>query len=270
MDILQAQLTAQQSGRAYALVTLVQADGTTPRSTGSKMIVYQDGATLGSVGGGVMEKQIIPDAVLYIQTQQKGLRTYENRAEESDTPCGFVTVFIEAAHTAPTLVICGAGHVGGCVVRMAAQLGYHVMVVDTRATEVTAENAKQANTLTICENFYEGLTALDVTAQAYYLIATFGHAQDGEALAAVLNKDARYIGMLGSPQKIQAIFEKLNKKGYDKQLLGSVHSPVGLDIGGETPEEIAISIIAEMQMVRYGRTGRSLQKAEGIDGVSKG
>jgi len=261
MSILQAQLNAQQEKKSYALATIVKTEGATPRGVGSKMIVFTDGSFEGSVGGGVLEKQVIKDAIQCVRNHERMLKEYENRAEDEASPCGgIITVFIESEQGAPELVVCGAGHVGGSVVSLAATLGYRVTVIDTRDTEMTAENARQADRFVLVQDFYDGIKALDTAPQAFYLISTYGHAEDCEALAATLEKDAKYIGMMGSPLKIQTLFSKLREKGYDESQLASVHTPIGLDIGGESPAEIAVSIMAEMQMIRYVGTGRPMKE----------
>ena len=260
MDILQAQLDAQREKKAYALVTIVKTEGLAPRSAGSKMLVFRDGSVEGSIGGGVLEKQIAADAVSCIASGENMLKEYENRAEEDGAPCGGrITAFIETERGAPELVVCGAGHVGGCVIGLAAALGYRVTAVDTRDSEMTAEKVKPADVFVLAEDFYRGVQSLDAGPGAFYVIATYGHAQDAEALAAALEKDAAYIGMLGSPAKINTIFTNLRGKGCSDELLATVRTPVGLDIGGETPEEVAFSILAEMQMIRYGGTGKPMK-----------
>ena len=259
MDIIQAQLKAIKEKKAYALVTLVKTEGTTPRGVGSKMIVFADGSFEGTIGGGVLEKQVIGDAVECVKNGRKTLNVYENRAEESGSPCGgVITVFIEAEQGAPELVVAGAGHVGGCVIALAATAGYRITVIDTRESEQIAQNIKQADSFVRAENFYQGLKTLDASPRAFYLVSTYSHETDGEALAAALEKDAAYIGMMGSQVKIRTLFDKLRGKGFSDAQLAFIHTPVGLDIGGETPPEIALSIMAEIQMIRYGGTGRSV------------
>ena len=261
MDILQAQIKARQEKKTYALVTLVKTEGSTPRGVGSKMIVFADGTFEGTIGGGVLEKQVIADSVRCINSREKALREYENRAEETASPCGgLITVFIEPELGAPELVVAGAGHVGGCLIRLAAALGYRITVLDTRDTEMTAENVKQADCFVHIDDFYEGIKSLNIGPNAFYLVSTYSHATDGQALAATLEKEAAYIGMMGSPIKIKTLFGQLREKGYSEAQLASINAPVGLNIGGETPPEIALSIVAEMQMVRYGGTGRPLKE----------
>ena len=263
MDVLMTQLKAQEEKKAYALVTLVKTDGATPRSVGSKMIVFGDGSFEGTVGGGVLEKHIVQDTVDCIKNGEKVLREYENRSKEAGSPCGgTITVFIEPEQGAPELVVCGAGHVGGCLIDIASRLGYHITAIDTRNNEMVAENVKSADDFIHVDDFYDGIRLLDITPKAFYLISTYGHAQDGEALAAALEKDAAYIGMMGSPVKINTIFTKLRAKGFTDEQLSFIHAPVGLQIGGETPPEIAVAIMAEIQMVRYGGTGLSWKETE--------
>ena len=260
MDLLQAQLEARSEKKTYALVTLVKTAGATPRSVGSKMIVFEDGSFVGTIGGGDLEKQVIADAIGCLKDFSKMLKEYENRTEEDVSPCGgIITVFIETEQGAPQLVVCGAGHVGGAIINLASTLGYHITAIDTRDTEMTMENTKNADKFVLVDDFYESVKALNIAPGAFYLVSTYGHAEDGEALAAVLEKDPAYIGMMGGAPKISSLFSKLRERGFDDKQLAFIHAPVGLDIGGETPPEIAVSIMSEMQKIRYGGTGNSMK-----------
>ena len=257
MDLLQAQFEARQAKKPYALVTLVKAEGAAPRGAGSKMIVFENGHSFGTIGGGVLEKKVLADAVECLRDGRAILKDYENRAAEEGSPCiGVATVFIDPEKGAPQLVVCGTGHVGGAVIELASKLGYYVTAIDTRDEELTANHAKNADRFITVKDFYTGLHSLDTAPKSFFLVSTYGHAEDAEALCAALEKGAVYIGMTGSRQKIEAIFSKLKDKGFTDEQLAFIHTPVGLDIGGETPTEIALSIMAEMQMTRYDRTGR--------------
>lgn len=270
MDIFDAQLKARQGKKPHALVTIVKTSGVTPRGAGSKMIVYADASFEGTIGGGVLEKQAVADAVNCIAIGEKTLKEYENRAGEAGSPCGgVITVFIEPVEGAPELVVAGAGHVGGRLIALAAALGYRVTAIDTRDTAITAENVKQADRFVRVDDFYEGIRALGVGKGAYYLVSTYSHETDAFALAAALEKDSSYIGMMGSSVKIASLFAKLREKGYSDGQLAAVHAPVGLNIGGETPEEIALSIMAEIQMTRYGGTGLPLKSVKGRANTSR-
>lgn len=259
INIVEEQLKAERENNPHALVTLVKTTGSTPRSIGSKMLVFSDGTSKGTIGGGILEKNVIADAIQIIAMGGKELKEYENRAAEDDSPCGgFITVFIESGKGAPHLVVCGAGHVGGVIIHMAGDFGYHVTAIDTRDTELTKENVKDADRFILAKSFREGIESAEVGAGAFYMISTYGHKEDCEALEAVLLKDTAYIGMMGSPAKIKTIFQKLREKGCTDEQLSRVHAPVGLDIGGETPPEIALSVLAQMQMTRYCASGLPL------------
>ena len=262
LSILEQQLKAQKEGRAVVLATVVKTQGSTPRGVGSKMMVLSDGSVIGTVGGGVLEKQVIEDALKCLKAGGAELREYENKTSESGPACGgLITVYMEADNDRPRLVVCGAGHVGGEVIRLGGILGYDITALDTRANDdIILKNASGADRFITADTFDEVISSLEISPGAFYLVSTYGHAHDAEALAAVLKKAPKYVGMMGSPGKIRAIFEKLKGQGVKDGELGMVHTPIGLDIGGETPPEIALSIMAEMQMARYGGTGKHLKE----------
>ncbi len=253
INIIEEQLKAQKEKKPYALATIIETKGTTPRSVGSKMMIFEDGTVIGTIGGGVLENQVIEDGITTLKNNQKQVKQYENKATGGISPCGgTITVFIEAnRNNEVNLVVCGAGHVGASVINMASLLNYHITVLDTRDTEITRENVKNADRFDLIETFYQGIKDTEIPNGSYILVSTFGHEEDCEALAAVLDKKAAYIGMMGSKMKINSIFKKLKERGFTQEQLEFIHTPVGLDIGGETPAEIALSILAQMQAVRY-------------------
>ncbi len=254
VNIIEEQIKAQKNNQAYALATIVETKGVTPRSVGSKMMVLEDGTITGTIGGGVLENQVIVDAKEMIRKNQKALKKYENKAQSDISPCGGqISVFIETHRSGTSLVVCGAGHVGASVINIASMLNYHVTVLDTRDTDITRENVKNADHFELIPDFYSGIKEAIIPEGSYILVSTYSHETDCEALAAVLEKKAAYIGMMGSKVKINSIFKKLLEKGYTKEELDFIHTPVGLDIGGETPAEIAISIIAQIQAIKYNK-----------------
>jgi xanthine dehydrogenase accessory factor len=261
LDLLDKQLDARKKGRRYALVTIVRTEGAAPRDVGAKMLVLDDGTVFGSVGGGAIEKAVIEDAVKCIGGRTKILKEYENEAE--DAGCGGnVVIFIESEETVPRLVVCGAGHVGGAVIKLGAMLQFNITAIDTRNTADILEHVKDAVHFVHTESFQKGIRDLDIGAGALFLVSTFSHATDAEALAAVLKKEPAYAGMMGSKTKIKTICDKLKKQGFTDAEIDFVHAPVGLDIGGSTPNEIAFSIVSEMQMARYARGGGSIKNAK--------
>ena len=259
MQLLMQQSAAQQENRAYTLATIVETQGETPRGVGSKMMVLEDGNICGTIGGGVLEQQVQADALNCLKTGHPLLKHYENRSVTGISPCGGrITVFLDPCLPRPQLVVVGAGHVGAALIRLSSQFDYTVTAVDTRDTDITRENVKSADVFYLTKDFSEDLLRLPLPENAFYLVSTYGHEEDCEALATVLQKKPRYVGMMGSPVKIRSIFHQLKKRGFLEEQLQFIHTPVGLDIGGETPMEIALSILAEIQMVRYQKTGTTL------------
>ena len=175
---------------------------------------------------------------------------------------GHVSVLIEVFIPRPLLVMCGAGHIGGCMLKLAEFVGFDTILIDDRPEDAIADKIETASRFVGVKDFEDEISAMNIPAGAYFVIATHGHACDGEALAGALGKNAAYIGMIGSSKKVAALFDKLRAKGVSGEQLDSVYTPVGLDIGGETPEEIAIAIMAEIQSVRYGKNADHMKGKE--------
>ena len=164
---------------------------------------------------------------------------------------GALQVFIEVYGTRPLLVVCGGGHVGTCVLRAAKLTGFELWLFDDRPQEAVAEAAALADRFfPVAGDFYEGIAAQAVSPGAFFVICGHSHTQDGEALHAALGKDAAYVGMLGSRRKIAALFERLRSLGVPQAQLDTVCTPIGFDLGGETPEELAIAILAQILLVK--------------------
>lgn len=260
IEIVKEQMRAYEEGKSCAVVTIVESDGSTPRSNG-KMIVYTDGSTKGTIGGGAVELLAIRDAGECLRRGENLSKTYDLNSPSSETgmTCGgCMTVLIEVFAARPLLVVCGAGHVGGAVLHLASFVGFDTLLIDDREEGAIADKIALADKFTQVKRFEEEIAAMEIVPGAYYLIATHGHSFDGEALAGILAKDAKYIGMIGSSKKIEALFGKMREKGFAREQLERVYTPVGLDLGGETPEEIAIAIIAEILTVKYGHSGEHL------------
>lgn len=260
-SILEAQLTLEQQHKSYAVVTIVSASGSTPREQG-KMLVDDSGYVAGTIGGGEAEYLAINDAKEYIRRGINNVKTYNLLGEQSDTgmTCGgTITVLFEVYAQKPTLVMIGAGHVGTAVLSFARLLGYETVLIDDRSEADTAKAIALADTYTHTSDYFSDILALDVPAGAYYVIATHGHSFDGIALAGVLKKDSGYVGMIGSRNKINGVFDRLLSDGYSREELDKVYTPIGLELGGETPEEIALSIMSEIQQIRCGGSGKHMR-----------
>lgn len=258
-DIIREQARAIEAKRAHAVVTITHSDGSTPRSSG-KMLVFPDGSICGSIGGGAVEQMAIRDAVDCIRRDHGGIRSYElTRDGNTNMTCGGnMKVLVEVFNPRPLLVMCGAGHVGGAVLRCARFLGYETMLLDDRAAELIADKIALADSFRHVSDFKKDIPSLHIPSGAYFVIATPGHAKDMEALLGAMTQEPAYLGMIGSRSKVGAIFALLREKGIGEDVLRSIYAPIGLDLGGETPEEIAFSILAQIQTVKNDRDGRHL------------
>ncbi len=260
IEIVKEQVLAYEKGINHAVVTITHSDGSTPRSNG-KMIVYANGEAKGTIGGGAVELLAIKDAQQCIREGSTVQRSYDltTAASETGMTCGgTLNVLIEAYVSRPLLVMCGAGHVGGAVLTLARFVGFETLLLDDREECQISDKIEKADRFVKVENYEEDLKTLELPAGAHIVIATYGHAYDEEALVGALTKKAAYVGMIGSSRKIAALFARLRERGISQEELDGVYTPIGLNIGGETPEEIALSIMAEILMVKNGRAGGHL------------
>lgn len=255
LDIVKEQAAALEAGKSFATVTIAQADGSAPRSHG-KMLVYADGSTYGTVGGGSLELLAIRDAKKCLEKGTNDLMHYDLDVPSARAGMicgGKVSLLYEVYIARPLLIMCGAGHVGEGVLTLAKYLGYETWLLDDRAEESIASKIALCDRFIPTKNFEKELTEMAIPAGAYAVIATHGHSMDGEALYGMLHHDNAYVGMIGSRKKIAALFAKLEEKGVSREQLATVYTPIGLNIGGETPQEIALAIMGEIQSVRYGK-----------------
>ena len=261
-DLLQEQADNLRAGQDFAVVTIVKADQLA--RTSGKMIVYPDGSISGTVGGGMWEQAARKDALEALKKGENLVKTYNFNSDlaKAGFQCsGELTVFIEVCRDdSLQLVVVGGGHVGNAVIKAAKMVGFTVTLVDTRGEDTIGDSIRMADHFISVDSF-EDVAKVALPAGAYYVVSTYGHMVDGAALGGVLKRgDAKYIGMLGGRKKINAIYEKLEAAGVPRADLEQVHSPIGLDLGGETPEELSIAIVAEILAVKNGRTGFFLNK----------
>ena len=261
MEFYRQVLKAKKENKIYAIASVVQTEGDTPRKAGAKMLVLADGSTHGTVGGGIVEKQTIADCLTAMKSGKTVLKTYSaisQEVAEKGMVCGNnMTIFIEPGEQLPYLYLCGCGHVAQAVLPLAKSMGYYVVAIDARDVSDYEEALKPADELHILESF-DKIGELDFVPGSAFIACSFSHKTDGDILNVILSKEPSYVGMLGGKPKIRALFTKLKEKGYSEEILKQVHAPIGLDIGGEKPAEIAVSIMAEILAVRYGGTCRSM------------
>ena len=253
-------------GEAGALLTVVKIYGAAPCAPGTKLFVREDGGMLGSFGGKQTDARARVDGLQALASGQTGLLTYHLDPEggESVGSCGAtLEIFVEPIQPEPRLVIAGSGYVAQALARLATSIGWRVSLLDDRSEFVQAATLPESVTLTVGD-IPELLPTLAPDAMTALVIVTRGHRVDQDALESALTTSAGYIGMIGSPGKVRTIFRKLLRKGITAETLAKVHAPIGLDLGARTPDEIALSIAAELLVWRRGGTGESLREHAAI------
>jgi xanthine dehydrogenase accessory factor len=257
-EVFAALAEALQRGEEVALVTITSSTGSTPQRVGAKMLVYADGRTVGTIGGGCYENDAFWKAREAIKARKPQNVRYEltdDFAEESGLICGGqMEVFIEPVEPAPDVYVFGAGHVGYFLARLANQVGFRVHVIDDREKFANAERFPDGIE-TIVDDIPTWLEGHLLPPTSYAVIVTRGHRHDLDALRALARKNLRYLGLIGSRAKVKRIYDALLAEGMTTEALGAVHAPIGLDIGAITPQEIAVSILAELIAVKHGKIG---------------
>jgi xanthine dehydrogenase accessory factor len=255
-EVFAALSDALARGEEVALVTITSSTGSTPQRVGAKMLVYSDGRTVGTIGGGCYENDAFWKAREAIKARRPLNVKYEltdDIAEETGLICGGqMDVFIEPVEPSPDVYIFGAGHVGACLARMAYETGFRVHVIDDREKFADAERFPTGVDVLV-DDIPTWLQAHQLPPTAYGVIVTRGHKHDLDVLRALALGNLRYVGLIGSKAKVRRIFDALREEGVTPDMLSRVHAPIGLDIGAITPQEIAVSILAELIAVKHGK-----------------
>ncbi len=277
-DIYSEIVRLRAQGRRSALATIIRRVGSAPRKDHAKMLVRDDGSALGSVGGGCVEAEVWQLAKKVIESGRASTLQYrltDEDAQEEGLVCGgTVEVFVEPVLPDPRVIILGAGHVGQAVARAAGQVGFRVHVIDDREAFASRERFPEAEAVVV-QPFERGLSDHGVTPDHFVLIVTRGHRHDRIALESAIQTPARYIGLVGSRRKIQLLVGQLLEQGYPTEAFRNLYAPIGLEIGSETPEEIAVSVTAELIAIRKGVHQRSekqrfiMKSLEAAAGASK-
>lgn len=244
----------QRAGAPFALATVIDHSGSSPRKPGAKLILRHDGSTLGTVGGGRVESDTI-EAARAALTKGTPCTLSFVLSEEHGFACGgAMTIFIEPHPGARRLVLFGAGHVGKAVAALAAGCGFQVTVVDERA-DCLAPGQFPEGTHLVQASVQQALERLQLDGLSYVVIATPAHLSDFDAVRGSLGTPARFIGLLGSRRKREALMKTLADEGFDELQRARIVTPVGVDIGAETPEEIAVSIVGQLIQERRNHAG---------------
>ncbi len=242
-DPIRALAEAIQQQQPAVLATVIEIRGASPAKVGAQIVLQPDGTTSGTVGGGKLEASILNDAKDAQSSGQPRLTHYALAEEGQDaigTLCGGeVVVFIQPYLPPPKLVIVGGGHIGRPLKVMGEAAGFNVIVVDVEPGLATVP----------------GLDAIALSEDSYVVLITTDHVSDEAALRQVVTSPIRYVGMIGSRAKCQTILDHLRADGYIEDQLARVYAPIGLELGGTSPQEIAVAILAEVIAVRRGGCG---------------
>lgn len=244
-----------------ALVTIAATSGSVPRQAGSKMLVYADGDVSGTIGGGKFEALVVQDCLQSMAKHEPLLKTYPLREDQPDSfgaVCGGeVTVLIEPQKPPVSVMIIGAGHCARAIASLALQCGMQVTVVEDRAEALETFPAEVSRVTGSAPDFLE---RRDWLGHEAIVLVSRNHELDRQALGALLKiNHAGYIGMIGSRRKVLRVFDDLRKSGVKAASLAEIYAPIGLDIGADSPAEIAVSVVAEILQVQRNREGGHLR-----------
>lgn len=255
-EVLRAAVEAMARGEAAALVTIIHKDGSAPQRAGTKMLVWADGRTVGTIGGGCCEHDACLRAREAIRLRRSQLVQYDlddDAADQHGLICGGrMQVFVEPLEGTPHLYVVGAGHIGYHVARAAHEVGFQVHVLDDREKYANSARFPCAAEVAVAD-IPDWLARIELPSESYAVIVTRGHQHDLEALRVLVRRNLRYLGVIGSQTKVKRVFEALERESVPAEALDRVFGPIGLDIGAVTPAEIAVSIVAELIAVRSGR-----------------
>lgn len=255
--VYQTLASLDESGQPGVLCTITFAQGSTPRRAGSKMLVFQDGNIIGTVGGGELEKRVIEEALEALASQKPREVTYSMTDPERGDPgvCGGqLKVFIDPILPQPHLVVVGCGHVGKEVIFLGSWLGFYVTACDDRPGLCSPDSAPGGHEY-FCDPLDDMKQRIVIKPWTYVVMTTRDVLVDATLLPMLLDSNPAYIGVIGSRRRWETTKKKLLGLGINPSQLGRIHTPIGLDIKAETPKEIAISIMAEIiQVQKQGKS----------------
>lgn len=263
MAIHQKIIELNQQNIPFALATVVKTEGSVPGKIGFKILVEASGNTTGTVGGGEIEKQVISESLEKLKSGQSGLQEYQLREKDtysgkSSVPVipmmchGKVWIYYEISQKLSEIYIFGGGHVGQALCRLLANLNYRIILIDNRTEFANKEKNPFANEI-VCDDYIKFGQKFQPSSDAFIVIMTHGHNYDYEILKILYQRQLklRYIGVIASKTKSMELRKKLKKHVGDKLNLKNLYSPIGIDIGGTTESQIALSIAAEIQAITF-------------------
>ncbi|MDX2151827.1 MAG: XdhC/CoxI family protein [Bryobacteraceae bacterium] len=265
MDVFEEVVRLRRLGQKCAVATIVQVRGSIPSYESAKLLVREDGSMAGTIGGGCVEAEVWNAAREVIETEKPRKLTFnlgQDAAYDNGLICGGqLDVFIECVAPQPKAFVFGAGHISKSLSKVAQMAGFATAIVDNREAFANRERFPEADEI-FAEEYEDVFPKLEVNASSYLVIVTRGHRDDMRVLRWAVTTEARYIAMVGSRRKVYAILKEFEKEGLNRERFERVFAPMGFEIGAVTPEEIAISVVAEMIAMRRTPQGewRALSK----------
>lgn len=253
-------------GQKCALATIVQVNGSIPSYESAKLLVREDGSMIGTIGGGCVEAEVWNAAREVIATERPRNMNFslgQDAAYDNGLICGGqLSVFVEPVVPQPRTFIFGAGHISKSLSKVANLAGFATIIVDNRETFANRDRFPEADEI-YAEEYEEIFPKLNIRDTSYIIIVTRGHRDDMRVLRWAVTTNARYIAMIGSKRKVIGVVKELEKEGISRDAFERIFAPMGFDIGAITPEEIAVSVVAEMIAVRRdpGSEWRSATKS---------
>jgi xanthine dehydrogenase accessory factor len=252
-DVFEELVRLRRAGRNCALATIIEVNGSIPSHRSARLLVRDDGTMLGTIGGGCVEADVWAAAREVLRSGQPRRMSFnlgQEAAYDNGLICGGqLEVYVEPIVPQPRAFIFGAGHISRSLSKIASTAGFATVIVDDRETFANRERFPEAEAVHAGE--YESVfPLLEVNDSSYLIVVTRGHRDDMRVLRWAVGTPARYIAMIGSRRKVIGVIQELEGEGLPRQVFEKIFSPMGLEIGAETPEEIAVSVVAEMIAVR--------------------
>jgi xanthine dehydrogenase accessory factor len=267
MDVFEELVRLRNLGQKCALATIVEVRGSIPSYETAKLLVREDGSMIGTIGGGCVEAEVWNAAREVMQTEKPKHLTFnlgQDAAYDNGLICGGqLDVFVEPVLPIPHAFIFGAGHISKSLSKVASLVGFATCVVDDRESFANRERFPEADEVYAGE-YEEIFPRLAVNEGSFLIIVTRGHRDDLRVLRWAAGTPARYIAMIGSKRKVITVVKELEKEGIPRQAIERIHAPMGLEIGAVTPEEIAVSVVAEMIAVRRNADSNWRQLSKSI------
>ena len=266
MDIYDELIRLRRLGQKSAIATIVQVRGSIPSYESAKLLVREDGSMMGTIGGGCVEAEVWNAAREVIQTEKPKHLTFnlgQDAAYDNGLICGGqLDVFVEAVIPSPRALIFGAGHISKSLSKIASLAGFSTTIVDNRETFANRERFPEADEI-FAEEYEAVFPKLPITESSYIIIVTRGHRDDMRVLRWAVTTPARYISMIGSKRKVINVIKEIEMEGIPREAMERIFAPMGFEIGAISPEEIAVSVVAEMIAMRRnpGTSWRSISKS---------